>query len=213
MKARRKLYLIGAGELAREIESWISLDKEFLKKWEIIGFLDHNLNAINDYPSDYSVIGFPDTFTFQAEDAAIMCIANPVSKKKLVETIGNKVEFITYISNFAIIAKHTNIGKGSVICPNSIISTNCHIECFTTINCSCNIGHDCTIGKYSSLMPHTDLGGHVKIGSNIFMGTKATVIPNKSIKDNITVGAGSLITRNLSKEGTYFGNPATLLKF
>jgi len=211
--SKRKLYFIGAGELAREIESWISLDKAFLKQWEIVGFLDRNLNAIDKYPSDFKVIGVPETFDFQLGDAAIMCVANPVIKKRIVEAISGKVELISYISNLAIVAKFSKIGKGSVICPNCIISTNCSLGQYTTINCGSIIGHDCTIDEYSSLMAHVDLGGHVKIGKNTFLGTKTTVIPGKSVNDNITIGAGSVVIRNLTKEGTYFGNPANLLKF
>lgn len=211
--SKRKLYLIGAGELAREIESWISLDNEFLLQWEIVGFLDHNLNALDKYPSDYSIVGIPDQYDFKPGDAALICIANPVSKRKIVEAISHKVEFITYISNHAIVGKYNKIGKGSVICPNCIVSTNTVIEAYTTINCGCQIGHDCILGEYSSLMPHVDLGGHVKIGKSTFLGTKTTVIPGREIADQITIGAGSVVVLKLTKEGTYFGNPATLLKF
>jgi len=211
--SKRKLYLIGAGGLAREIESWISLDKVFLKKWKIIGFLDRDLNSIHEYPTDYSVVGIAETFDFQPGDAAIMCIANPLIKKRIVDAIGRKVEFISYISDKAIITKFTKIGEGVVICPNCVISTNCIVEDYVTINCGCIIGHDCIVGEFSSLMPHIDLGGQVKIGKGIFLGTKTTVIPKKHIKDQITVGAGSVVIRNLNKEGTYFGNPASLLKY
>lgn len=211
--AKRKLFLIGAGELAREIESWISLDNAFLENWKIAGFLDRNLNALDNFPSDYSVVGVPETYDFQPDDAALMCIANPVSKKKIAEAIGHKVEFITYLSNHSIIGKYNRIGKGSVVCPNCIISTNSIIEDYTTLNCGCTIGHDCIVGEYSSLMPHVDLAGHVKIGKSNFLGTKTTVIPGRKIADNITIGAASVVIRNLTKEGTYFGNPACLLKY
>lgn len=209
----RRLFLIGAGEFAREVESWISLDKEFLQQWEIVGFLDHNLNALDKYPSYYSIVGTPDQYDFQPGDAALMCIANPVSKRKIAEAICHKVEFITYLSNHAIVGKYAKIGKGSVICPNTIVSTNATIEDYTTINCGCIIGHDCAVGEYSSIMPHVDLGGHVKIGRNNFLGTKTTVIPSRKIADNITIGAASVVVRNLTKEGTYFGNPASILKY
>ena len=72
---KRKLYLIGAGEFGREIESWISLDYEFLKKWEIVGFLDHNLSALDNYPSEYSIVGIPDQYEFQQGSAALLCTA------------------------------------------------------------------------------------------------------------------------------------------
>ncbi len=210
---KRKLYLIGAGELGREIESWLSLDDVFMQNWEITGFLDRNLNALDGYPSDYTVIGIPETFHFQDGDAAIMCVANPVIKERIVKNLSHKVEFISYVAKTAIVGKFTHIGRGCVVCPGSIISTNAIIEEFVTINCSSNIGHDCIVCSYTSLMPHTDLGGHVKVGEKCFLGTKTTIIPGRQVSDNIFTGAGSVVMRNLKKEGTYYGNPATLLKY
>ena len=210
---KRNLYLIGAGELAREIESWISLDTEFLKKWNVVGFLDRNSNALDNYPSDYKLVGVPEDFDFKKDDAAIMCIANPIIKKRIIEKIENKVEFISYVSHLAVTGKFVTIGKGTVVCPNCIISTNSILNDFVTVNCGSLIGHDCIVGSYTSLMANVDLGGHVQIGENVFLGTKTTVIPSMSVRDNIKVGAGSVVVHKLKKDGSYFGNPASLLKF
>ena len=57
-------------------------------------------------------------------------------------------------------------------------------------------------------MASVDLGGNVNIGEEVFIGTKATIVPGKSIASNIIIGAGSLVIRNLKKVGSYFGNPA-----
>ena len=210
---RRTLYLIGAGELAREVESWISLDKDFLMKWEIGGFLDKNLNAVDNYPSDYRVVGIPESFHFQNGDAAIVCIANPIIKKRILEKIESKVEIISYVSPYSIVAKFVKLGKGVVICPQCVISTNTFLADYVTVNCGSLLGHDCIVGEYSSLMANVDLGGHVNIGKNAFLGTKSTIIPGRKISDDITLGAGSVVMRNLKTPGTYYGNPATLLKF
>jgi sugar O-acyltransferase (sialic acid O-acetyltransferase NeuD family) len=210
---KRNLYLIGAGELAREIESWISLDKEFSRKWEIAGFLDKNLNAVDNYPSDYRVVGIPESFNFQNGDAAIVCIANPSIKKRILDKIESKVEIISYISPYSIVAKFVKIGKGVVVCPQCVISTNTVLADYVIVNCGSLIGHDCIVGEYSSLMANVDLGGHVEIGNNAFLGTKSTIIPGRKISDDITIGAGSVVMRNLKNPGTYYGNPATLLKF
>ncbi len=210
---KRNLYLIGAGELGREIESWLSFDKDFLDSWNIIGFLDRNLDALANYPSDYKVIGVPESFDYLPDDAAIMCVASPKIKKRITEVICKKVEIISYISPKAIIAKFTKIGGGVVVCPNAIISTNVILNDYVAVNIGSQIGHDCIIGPYSSIMTNVDLGGHTIIGESVFMGSNSTVIPKIKISDNIFVGAGAIVTRNLRKEGTYSGNPALLLRF
>lgn len=51
----------------------------------------------------------------------------------------------------------------------------------------------------------THIGNHVSIGSN------ATILP-VTICDNVVIGAGSVVTRDISEPGTYAGNPARKLK-
>ena len=51
----------------------------------------------------------------------------------------------------------------------------------------------------------TCLGNHVSIGSN------ATILP-VSICDHVVIGAGSVVTRDVTEPGVYAGNPARLLR-
>lgn len=210
---KRRLFLIGAGDMAREVESWIALDDAFREQWDVAGFLDLDFKTIEKYPTDYKVLGVPETFEFEKDDAVLMCIAGPQIKKKIVQALNDKVEFVSFISSYAIIGKYTHIGKGVIVCPNCIISTNCKIEDYVTVNCGSIIGHDALVRKYSSLMPHVDLAGHVEIGESCFLGTKSVVIAQKTIVSKTVLGAGSVVVRSLKKAGTYFGNPALVLEY
>ena len=84
------------------------------------------------------------------------------------------------------------------------------------------IGEDCFIGhgtKFTNdlftsggpargrkeLWRATTLGNRVSIGSN------ATVLP-VTICDNVVIGAGSVVTRDIAEPGIYAGNPARLLR-
>ena len=51
----------------------------------------------------------------------------------------------------------------------------------------------------------TIIGNHVSIGSN------ATILP-VNICDNVVIGAGAVVTKDIIKPGTYVGNPAKKLK-
>ena len=50
-----------------------------------------------------------------------------------------------------------------------------------------------------------------KIGSNVSIGSNATILP-VSICDNVVIGAGSVVTRDISEPGIYAGNPARKLR-
>ena len=211
--AKKKLFIIGAGDFGREMESWLLLLPDFNKNWIIVGYLDNNMEALNGFPSDYKVIGNPLEYEFAADDFALMCVTNPSDKQYLVENLREKVNFFSFIAPTAIIGKYTKIGEGCIILFNSIISANVVMGDFVTINVGSQIGHDCIIGSFCSLMSSVDLGGCVKLGERVFMGTNSTIIPRRSVADNILIGAGSIVFKNLSKPGTYLGNPATLLRF
>jgi acetyltransferase-like isoleucine patch superfamily enzyme len=51
----------------------------------------------------------------------------------------------------------------------------------------------------------TKIGNHVSIGSN------ATIMP-VTICDNVVIGAGAVVTKDILTPGIYYGNPAKLKK-
>ncbi len=50
-----------------------------------------------------------------------------------------------------------------------------------------------------------------RIGHRVSIGTNATILP-VSICDDVVVGAGAVVTRDIVEPGTYAGNPARKLK-
>jgi acetyltransferase-like isoleucine patch superfamily enzyme len=60
-------------------------------------------------------------------------------------------------------------------------------------------------GGDRSLWRATAIGNHVSIGSN------ATILPVK-ICDRTVIGAGSMVTKDITRPGFYAGNPAKLLR-
>lgn len=53
--------------------------------------------------------------------------------------------------------------------------------------------------------------GETKIGNKVSIGTNATILP-VSICDNVVIGAGSVVTKNINESGIYAGNPARLIR-
>lgn len=51
----------------------------------------------------------------------------------------------------------------------------------------------------------THIGNHVSIGSN------ATILP-VSICDHVVIGAGAVVTKDITQSGIYAGNPAKLIR-
>jgi acetyltransferase-like isoleucine patch superfamily enzyme len=50
-----------------------------------------------------------------------------------------------------------------------------------------------------------------KIGNRVSIGSNATILPVE-VCDDVVIGAGAVISKNISVRGIYAGNPARLVK-
>ena len=50
-----------------------------------------------------------------------------------------------------------------------------------------------------------------RIGNNVSIGSNATILPVE-ICDGAVIGAGAVVTKNITKPGVYAGNPARKMR-
>lgn len=121
-----------------------------------------------------------------------------------------------------VIGDNTFIGPFVEIQKDVTIGSNCKIQSHTFICELVELGNDCFIGhgvmfindlfsKGRPAMGDKDLWKKTKIGSNVSIGSNATILP-VDICDNVVIGAGAVVTKNIIKPGVYIGNPAKFLK-
>lgn len=132
---------------------------------------------------------------------------------KIVEPVniyGCTIGDHAFIGPFVEIQKDVTIGEGTKIQSHSFV---CEL---VEIGKNCFIGHGVvfindlfTEGKAAggdqSKWKSTQIGNNVSIGSN------ATILPIK-ICENVVIGAGSVVTKHITKSGIYAGNPAKLIR-
>jgi acetyltransferase-like isoleucine patch superfamily enzyme len=120
-------------------------------------------------------------------------------------TFGDNV----FIGPFVEITKGVKIGNGTRISSHSFI---CEL---VSIGKNCFIGHG--VMFTNDLFKDGKLGGGVtnwkktKVGNNVLIGSNSTILP-VNICDDVVIGAGSVITKNIDKKGIYAGNPAKFLR-
>ena len=57
-----------------------------------------------------------------------------------------------------------------------------------------------------------EYGKPITIGNDCGFGSNVTILPGVTIEDNVVVGAGSVVTKNLKSGAIYVGNPAKKLR-
>lgn len=198
--------IIGAGGLAREIDSWIEKDNK--TNFKITGFWDDNKSALDNYTISKKVLG--DLNDSQISGSVLIGIMDSNFKGIIFERLKSlpSVSIATFFHESVIVGLRTTFGEGVILFPNVIVSCDVQIGKGCFINLGSQIGHDVKIGDFASIMPNVDLGGGVELGNNVFIGTGATILPGVKIASNTRIGAGSVVLKSIKKDGTYFGNPA-----
>lgn len=120
------------------------------------------------------------------------------------------------------------------------IGSNCFVGPFVEIQKSVSIGNNTKIQSHSFICELVEIGDNcfiahgvmfvndlfsiggpangkkelwrsTVIGDNVSIGSNATILP-VTICNNVVIGAGSVVTKNIDKPGIYIGNPAKLLR-
>lgn len=115
-----------------------------------------------------------------------------------------------FIGPFVEIQKDVSIGR------------RCRIQSHAFICELVTMGDDCFISHGAMFINDVfavggpakgrkELWRSTKIGSNVSIGTNATVMP-VTICDHVVIGAGAVVTRDITEPGIYAGNPARLLR-
>ena len=68
-----------------------------------------------------------------------------------------------------------------------------------------HIAHNVVIGENSAIAASCAIAGSTKIGNNFRMGGLSGVLGHLSICDDVTVGAHTLITKDINQSGEYIG--------
>jgi len=77
---------------------------------------------------------------------------------------------------------------------------------------NCTIGHDCIIGNYVEMSPRVHISGNCKIGDYSVFVSNATVLPKTTIGNNVIVGAGSVVTKDVHDNCLVVGVSAVIKK-
>jgi acetyltransferase-like isoleucine patch superfamily enzyme len=119
------------------------------------------------------------------------------------------------------------IGDDSFVGPfveiqrDAVIGKRCRIQSHAFICELVTIGDDCFVSHGAMFINdlftdggpagHRELWGSTRLGRHVSVGTNATILP-VSICDHVVIGAGAVVTRDITEPGVYAGNPARLLR-
>jgi acetyltransferase-like isoleucine patch superfamily enzyme len=120
-------------------------------------------------------------------------------------TLGDGV----FVGPFVEIRRDVTVG------PRTRIESHSFVCELTTLGADCVIAHGVMFinDRYTTGAPSADEDRRVptRIGDRVSIGSNATMLP-VSVCDDVVIGAGSVVTRDITRPGVYAGNPAKLLR-
>lgn len=217
MNRLEDIIIIGCGGLGRETAFTIERINSVFPKWNILGFLDDSNDLQDKTISGYKVLGKISDLIRYNSSYFIIALGMPEVRKKVYESmmrIDNNLRFATIIDPFATIDfERTVIKEGTIICANCYITVDIEIGKFNYIGANSTIGHDSVISDFVTLYPGVNTAGSTHIGTFCEIGSGSKIIQGLTIGSNTTLGAGSVVIRNIPENCTAVGVPAKPVKY
>ncbi|RYE53438.1 MAG: acetyltransferase [Sphingobacteriales bacterium] len=167
----------------------------------------------DDNPTIHSLLNYPvQRFTDSGEllGKFIVSIGNNRIRKDIVSLL--KTEFGVSIHKNATVSSRSVIGEGTVVMGGVVINTDSHIGRHCIVNTNASIDHDCSLEDFVHIAPGAILCGDVYVGEGTLLGARAVVIPGIRIGKWCTIGAGSVIIKDIPDFTKVAGNPARIIR-
>lgn len=208
----KDIVIVGAGGFAREVAWLVEEINEIKKEWNLLGFLDENKENHGLILNGYPVIGGLE-FLERNNIFYVCAIGNSKARKQIVQKI-EKTEATpaTLVHPSVMTSKKCNkIGEGTIICAASIITVNVNLGKHNIVNLDCTIGHDVVTKDFVTVYPSVNISGNCNIGECTELGTGTQIIQGKNIDENVIVGAGSVVVKDIEANRTVVGVPAKMI--
>lgn len=183
-----------------------------------IAFLDDRFTKVDDRQPVLGcpVIG-PLALALQADirsqfDAAVVAIGHASTRLNWIQQLqvaGYHLPVLTHPT--AWVSPSAQLGPASVVFAQVAVQADTSIGAGAILNTGCSVDHDSQLADGVHLCPGSRLAGEVRVGAQSWIGIGASVIQQVCIGSNVTVGAGTVVIRDLPDSVTAVGVPARVV--
>lgn len=215
---RRKLLLLGASGFGREV-LWVIDDiPPEQRDWEVVGFLDDDVDGARADAADKGValpvLGAIRDYQPREEEVFFCAIGGSRSRLRVGERLRRRgAEFVNLIHPSARVHPSARLGTGILLSPLITLGPGCSVGDFVVLNASANVGSDARVEPGCFLGARSDVMAGAYLERGAFLGSHATVHPEVRVGAFATVAIGSVVLRRVPAEATLLGVPARPLAF
>ncbi|TYB79050.1 acetyltransferase [Bizionia myxarmorum] len=208
---KKQILIAGTGGFSKEV---LCLITDLGRYDDVLGFIEPDfIIEKGDLPDQ--IMGKPILPYSQVDPEkhlVSIAIGDSIIRERAITQLPKGVEFITLIHPTAVVSEWVTLGEGSVVCAGTIITCDIKIGKHVQLNLNTTIGHDCVIGDFFTTAPNVNISGNCTFGNHVYFGTASSIKQGVSIIENVTIGMGAIVTRDITEPGVYIGIPAKPLK-
>lgn len=209
----KKLAIIGAKEFAEQITEFALQTGEF----EVVGYYD-NIEPKGNIVNGRPVLGIVEDATEGYQEKVFDEIFIGVGytrfdlREQFYSQLKGKVPFANIINKTAEVSPSSKFGEGVYIGPHTTIAANTIIDDNVFVHGHCLLGHDSHIHSHSYFSGRDYMAGFCDIGERVFVGLSVCVADHIHITNDVWIGIGSIVAKDLKDSGKYMSSSARLIK-
>jgi sugar O-acyltransferase (sialic acid O-acetyltransferase NeuD family) len=208
----RDLLLIGAGGFARETAEAVRAVNAAQPTWELLGFLDDDLERRGELVDGLPVLGSIDAVHDHPDAQVVICTGRPtnyVSRPRIAERLGlEDTRYATVIHPTATMGSTCRIGVGSVLLAHVDLTADVAIGCHVAVMPQVVLTHDARVEDYATLGSGVLVGGGSRIAQGAYIGAGACIREGLTIGDRAMIGMSAVVTCDVPAERLWYGAPA-----
>lgn len=209
----KKLAIIGTKEFAEQITDFAVETGNF----EVVGYYDNiepKGNVVNGRPVLGTVTDAIEGYNSHVFDEIFIGVG--YTRFDLRESFYNELKGIVPFANIimpsAEVSPSASLGEGNYVGPHTTIAAHTVVENNVFIHGNCLIGHDSHLKSHSYLSGRDFMAGFCELGERVFVGLSVCIADHMTVTDNVWIGIGSIVAKDLTAPGKYMSPSVRLVK-
>ncbi len=208
-----ELCIVGAGGFGKEtLCNYIDIIKPTGRDYkDLVIFAEQD-----EYWTERQVMGLPVKKLSEIDvvnHKLVIAIGDGATRKRIAEQLPENTAYATLIHPSVISSQHITIGAGSIICAGVVMTCDIHLGKHAIVNLNTTVGHDVTAEDYFTTAPGVAISGNCTFGHRVSIGSNAAIKEKITVADEVTIGMGTVVIRDIAEAGVYVGNPARKLSW
>ena len=203
MSNPKRVAIFGTGGHGREV---VCLLKDLGRYDEIAGLFEPD-----DIYKKRSLVGvdvLPQSAFDPTTQSAVVAIGDSAIRNKVACELSPDTEFEVLVHPTATLSKWVTLGAGTLVFAGCVFTCDIQVGVHCHFNLNATISHDAVFGDFCTVSPGVNVSGNCTFGNRVTLGANAATRQQIRVCDDVHVGAGGVVVKDIDRSGVYAGVPA-----